>query len=111
MNVVGSPPAARVEAVERALGLLQCFRRPGEALSLAEPGSAGDDRITGRVTAEEFEGPSYHLFRQGPAAVPIRTSLVNQGRAQAAGIGAEVTVRFDPMKAVALPAGDLAEEE
>jgi len=28
-------PRARIEAVERALALLQCFRRPGETLSLA----------------------------------------------------------------------------
>jgi spermidine/putrescine transport system ATP-binding protein len=103
---VASAALARLKAGDRAM----VFVRP-EALALAEPGSAGDDRITGRVTAEEFEGPSYHLFLQGPAGAPIRTSLVNQGRAQAAGIGAEVTVRFDPMKAVALPAGELAEEE
>jgi DNA-binding IclR family transcriptional regulator len=28
-------PRARIEAVERALALIQCFRRPGEALTLA----------------------------------------------------------------------------
>jgi hypothetical protein len=37
--------------------------------------------------------------------------LVNQGAGGAAGVGAGVTVRYDPRHAVILPPGDLAEEE
>ena len=85
------------------------FVRP-EALA---PGGSerGEDSITGRVAAEEFEGPSCHLFLDGPAGVPVKVSLVNQGPDGAIGVGATVTVRYDPAKAVVLPAGDLAEEE
>jgi hypothetical protein len=43
--------------------------------------------------------------------VPVKVSLVNQGAAEAVGVGATLTVRFDPRKAVVLPPGDLAEEE
>ena len=59
----GSPP--------RRAGRLQAGR-PGDGVHpargpwpLARTG-AGDDGIAGRVTAEEFEGPSYHLFLDGP---------------------------------------------
>jgi spermidine/putrescine transport system ATP-binding protein len=87
------------------------FVRP-QAFAVLGPGAVpGESRITGRVTAEEFEGPSYHLFLDGPGGVPIKTSLVNQGITRDSSIGAELTLAFDPMKAVALPAGELAQEE
>jgi spermidine/putrescine transport system ATP-binding protein len=72
---------------------------------------AHESRLAGRVTAEEFEGPNYHLFLEGPGGVPVKTSMVNRGMARTSGIGAALTLAFDPMKAVALPAGELAEEE
>jgi spermidine/putrescine transport system ATP-binding protein len=86
------------------------FVRP-EALAPAGADAQGEDIITGRVTAEEFEGPSCHLFLDGPGGVPVKVSLVNQGADGAVGVGATLTVRFDPLKAVVLPPGDLAEEE
>ncbi|HEX6010345.1 MAG TPA: TOBE domain-containing protein, partial [Geminicoccaceae bacterium] len=105
---VATAARAQLKAGDRAM----IFIRP-EALSLANGAAAAeqDDRITGRVTAEEFEGPSYHLHLEGPAGVPIKTSLVNQGTSRASGMGAELTLAFDPMKAVALPAGELAADE
>ncbi|MGD9511927.1 MAG: ABC transporter ATP-binding protein, partial [Geminicoccaceae bacterium] len=85
------------------------FVRP-EALAVGGT-NGGEDSITGRVTAEEFEGASCHLFLEGPGGVPVKVSLVNQGAEGAIGVGATVTLRFDPGKAVVLPPGDLAEEE
>ena len=80
--------------------------------ALAPGGSAGgEDSIAGRVAAEEFEGASCHLFLDVPGGMPVKVTLVNQGAAGAVGVGVPLTVRYDPRKAVVLPAGDLAEEE
>jgi spermidine/putrescine transport system ATP-binding protein len=108
---VATAARARLKPGDRAM----IFIRP-EALRVADGGGGGDaaareDRIAGRVTAEEFEGPNYHLHLECAGGVPIKTSLVNQGLNRASGVGAELTLGFDPMKAVALPAGELAEEE
>lgn len=109
------PLRARVATAARGQlalgGRAIVFVRP-EALTVAGPGAEpGEGRIVGRVTAEEFEGPSYHLFLEGPGGVPIKTSLVNQGIGRSGVVGAELTLAFDPVKAVALPAGELAPEE
>jgi spermidine/putrescine transport system ATP-binding protein len=101
---IASAAHGRLKPGDRAM----LFIRPE---SLAPSGTAGEDSIAGRVAAEEFEGPSYHLFLDGPGGVPIKVSLVNQGAGGAAGLGAEATVRYDPRNAVILPPGDLAEEE
>ncbi|MFO1075993.1 MAG: ABC transporter ATP-binding protein [Geminicoccaceae bacterium] len=95
----------RLQPGDRAM----LFVRP-EALA---PGGAqgGEDSFSGRVTAEEFEGPSCHLFLDVPGGTLVKVSLVNQGADGAIGMGAPLTVRYDPAKAVVLPAGDLAEEE
>ena len=104
---VATAARARLKPGDRAM----IFIRP-EALRVADSGAAGrEDRIAGRVTAEEFEGPNYHLHLECAGGVPIKTSLVNQGVTRASGVGAELVLGFDPMKAVALPAGELAEEE
>jgi spermidine/putrescine transport system ATP-binding protein len=105
---VATAARARLKPGDRAM----VFIRP-EALRVADGGedAAREDRIAGRVTAEEFEGPNYHLHLEAAGGVPVKTSLVNQGANRASGVGAELTLGFDPMKAVALPAGELAEEE
>jgi spermidine/putrescine transport system ATP-binding protein len=107
---VATAARARLKPGDRAM----VFIRP-EALRVADGGGDGaaarEGRIAGRVTAEEFEGPNYHLHLEGAGGVPIKTSLVNHGVNRASGVGAELTLGFDPMKAVALPAGELAEEE
>jgi spermidine/putrescine transport system ATP-binding protein len=107
---VATAVKARLKPGDRAM----IFIRP-EALRVADGGGDGatarEDQIAGRVTAEEFEGPNYHLHLEAASGVPIKTSLVNQGVNRASGVGAELTLGFDPMKAVVLPAGELAEEE
>ena len=103
---IASAAQGRLRAGDRAM----LFVRP-ESLALAGIGVEGEDSVTGRVIAEEFEGPSCHLFLDGPGGVPLKVSLVNQGAGGAIGVGAMLTVRFDPRKAVVLPPGNLAEEE
>ena len=103
---IASAAQGRLKPGDRAM----LFVRP-ESLAPTTSESAGEDSISGQVAAEEFEGPSYHLFLNGPGGVPIKVSLVNQGAGDAVGAGAEVTVRYDPRNAVILPPGDLAEEE
>jgi spermidine/putrescine transport system ATP-binding protein len=104
---VATAARSRLKEGDRAM----VFIRP-EALGIAEPGGeVREDRIPGRVAAEEFEGPNYHLFLEGPGGTTIKTSLVNKGLTRTSGVGTALTLGFDPRKAVALPPGELAEEE
>ena len=84
------------------------FIRP-ESLSIAERGSAGDNRLSATVTNEEFEGQSYHVYLKGPNGVPLKMSLVNSGQSRDTSVGEDLTLAYDPKVAVALPAGELAE--
>jgi spermidine/putrescine transport system ATP-binding protein len=85
------------------------FIRP-QALSVAEPRSNGDNRLTATIVNEEFEGESYHVYLEGPEGAPLKMSLVNTGQSRASSIGHKLTLAFDPTIAVALPTGTLASE-
>jgi spermidine/putrescine transport system ATP-binding protein len=86
------------------------FIRP-EALDIDAQGAAPEATIETRVAGEEFEGPNLHLQLAHPGGTELRASLVNKGAARGVQHGAPLKVAFDPMKAVALPAGALSEEE
>jgi hypothetical protein len=45
-----------------------------------------------------------------PGGVPIRMSLINEGRSLAHAVGADVSVGFRAEMAIALPKGSLAKE-
>jgi spermidine/putrescine transport system ATP-binding protein len=86
------------------------FIRP-EALDIDAAGAPPEATIETRVTGEEFEGPNLHLQLTHAGGTELRASLVNKGTARAVQHGGPLKVAFDPMKAVALPAGALSEEE
>ncbi len=87
------------------------FIRP-ENFAVAETGAGGDNHIAATIANEEFEGQSYHVFLKGAGDSRIKMSLANTGRERAASaIGAQVTLSYDPDQAVALPSGEMAEEE
>ncbi len=86
------------------------FIRP-EALDLEGESAPRTAQIAATVTGEAFEGPNVHLQLRHESGTELHVSLVNKGRARAAGIGAGLHVAFDPAKAVVLPAGALSAEE
>ncbi len=86
------------------------FIRP-EALDVDAEGAGPEATIEARVVGEEFEGPNLHLRLAHESGTELRASLVNKGTARVALGGTTVRVVFDPLKAVALPAGALSEEE
>jgi spermidine/putrescine transport system ATP-binding protein len=85
------------------------FVRP-VALSIAEPGAAGDTCFSARITNEEFEGQNYHVFLEGKGGTKVRMALINTGQSRTSAIGEELILTYDPEVAVALPSGELARE-
>lgn len=85
------------------------FVRP-MALEIATQAAAEDNRFSARVTNEEFEGQSYHVFLEAADGTPVKMALVNTGQSRANGIGEQLTLAYDPALAVVLPAGELARE-
>jgi len=90
-------------------GEAMIFVRP-MALEIAQSMGEGGSRFSARITNEEFEGENYHVYLEAPGGTPVKMALVNTGRSRASGVGAELTLAYDPDIAVVLPAGDLAKE-
>jgi spermidine/putrescine transport system ATP-binding protein len=86
------------------------FVRP-ESLAIAESGGGGDNRIAATVRNEEFEGQSYHVSLEVAGGGQIRMSMTNHGQSRASATGTDVTLTYDPDRAVALPSGALSAEE
>jgi len=85
------------------------FIRP-EALDLTDATSASDTRIKARVRHSEFEGQSYHVFLEGSEDKEIKMTLTNRGEDRMYERGKELFLSFEANQAVALPAGELANE-
>jgi spermidine/putrescine transport system ATP-binding protein len=113
-TAVGDLPARIATAARGELSpgdSAMVFIRP-ENLTVAESGAGGDNRIAATVANEEFEGQSYHVFLEGAGGSQIKMSLTNTGQARAgSAIGDQVTLSYDPDQAVALPSGELSDEE
>jgi spermidine/putrescine transport system ATP-binding protein len=85
------------------------FVRP-EAVSIFREGGRAANRITGRVTTGEFEGSLYNVYMETADGTRLKMAEVNRGKAMVVTPGSELEVCFDVAQAVALPAGDVAEE-
>lgn len=112
-TTVGDLPARIATAARDTLkpgDSAMVFIRP-ERLAAAEAGSGAANRISATVVNEEFEGQSYHVFLDAPGGQRLKMSLTNDGRSRTSSIGQPLTIAYDPVQAVALPAGALSDQE
>jgi spermidine/putrescine transport system ATP-binding protein len=85
------------------------FIRP-EALSLAN-GKANQENVIESVVAnEEFEGPFVRIYLRGDGPKHIGLSVTNDGSVQRPEEGQTARIRFEAERAIALPAGEMADE-
>jgi spermidine/putrescine transport system ATP-binding protein len=94
----------------RAGGRAIVFIRP-EGLSPSEKSARGNNRFAARIVNEEFEGQAYHVFLETADGAVVKMALVNQGASRTSSRGTGLTLAFDPDTAVALPAGELSDNE
>ena len=85
------------------------FVRP-EVLQLANGAASSHNVIESPVTNEEFEGQFVKIFLANDGPKPIGLSMTNDGATSLPAIGDSVRVAFDPDRANALPAGEMADE-
>lgn len=86
------------------------FVRP-ESMEIIEASATRDNRLTGRVVRQEFEGNLWQAHVQLNNDGPMVTqSAMNNGRATTHIEGSEVTLGFSDQLAIALPQGQVAAE-
>jgi len=86
------------------------FVRP-ESLEIIDANASSDNRVTGQVMRQEFEGNLWQVHVQIDNNGPLVTqSTMNDGRASAHAEGSTVSLGFSERLAVALPQGQLAAE-
>jgi len=85
------------------------FIRP-EALDIAPDTKSANTRIKADVRHSEFEGQSYNVFLEGSEGKEMKMALTNRGKARLYEPGVSLTLEYDPLQAVVVPAGELASE-
>lgn len=85
------------------------FVRP-EAFTIADKKTETGTQITANVQRSEFEGTSYNVYLEGNEGKNISVAITNRGDAHMYEPGATLNVDFDPLRAVVVPAGELASE-
>ena len=85
------------------------FIRP-EAFSLSQSQTAGNTRVTARVTNEEFEGNAFNIFMEGDLGKQIKVAIPNLGQSFESRQGQTIALEYDMRNAVAMTAGPMATE-
>jgi spermidine/putrescine transport system ATP-binding protein len=86
------------------------FVRP-ESIRLVPGGTPAENVLECELVKEEFEGSFVHLFLKGEHPDRhIKVAITNDGNVPDITPGSKVMVTFEPARAVALPAGELASE-
>lgn len=85
------------------------FVRP-EAFSISDKETETGVHITADVHRSEFEGTKYNVFLKGNEDKDIAVSITNHGEARLYAPDTKLHLKYDPTRAVVVPAGELASE-